>query len=345
LLGRDLAKGSEGEQACLVCYDEYSGCFGAFPQTKRDTVANVHSLQKFGGTKDTDANVHSLQKFGGTRANGKALCVVKSDTAPELTDAVKYLGWLPDPSVPNDEVHNAKLERGIRSIKEGVRAILLKSGLQHEFWPRAIEYFCTAHSFCNQAVVHPNDSDEVKTKKSTETCYEAASGEVFSGLKLPFGCLVYYKPPKHRELAAFEPRTLPGIFAGWRIDAGFVHRDIHLVLDYESLRTNAKGYGRRLQVYQSELVDPNNGNWVFPLLEANMSKLRLFSAKPSLPVLDPKEALPFEGVAPSTPARKRRAYVTLEGAIKYGKTPGCKGCERIAEGVPHTEACHERFRT
>lgn len=82
----------------------------------------------------------------------------------------------------------------------------------------------------------------------------------------------------------------------------------------------------------------------FHCFEANMSKLRLFSAKPSLPVLDPKEALPFEGVAPSTPARKRRAYVTLEGAIKYGKTPGCKG-ERIAEGVPHTEACHERFRT
>ena len=329
VLGRDLAKGSEGEQACLVCYDEYSGCFGAYPQTKRDT----------------DANVHSLQKFGGTKAHGKALCVVKSDTAVELTDAVKYLGWLPDPSVPNDEVHNAKLERGIRSIKEGVRAILLKSGLQHEFWPRAIEYFCTAHSFSNQAVIHPNDSEEVKTKKSTETCYEAASGEVFSGLKLPFGCLVYYKPPKHRELAVFEPRTLPGIFVGWRVDAGYVHKGIHLVLDYESLRTNAKGCGRPIQVYQSELVDPNDGNWVFPLYEANMSKLRLFSAKPSLPVLDPKDALPFEGVAPSTPARKRRTYVTLDRAVKYGKTPGCKGCDRIAEGVPHTEACHERFRT
>ena len=329
VLGRDLAKGSEGEQACLVCYDEYSGCFGAYPQTKRDT----------------DANVHSLQKFGGTKAHGKALCVVTSDTAVELTDAVKYLGWLPDPSVPNDEVHNAKLERGIRSIKEGVRAILLKSGLQHEFWPRAIEYFCTAHSFSNQAVIHPNDSEEVKTKKSTETCYEAASGEVFSGLKLPFGCLVYYKPPKHRELAAFEPRTLPGIFVGWRVDAGYVHKGIHLVLDYESLRTNAKGCGRPIQVYQSELVDPNDGNWIFPLYEANMSKLRLFSAKPSLPVLDPKDALPFEGVAPSTPARKRRTYVTLDRAVKYGKTPGCKGCDRIAEGVPHTEACHERFRT
>ena len=36
--------------------------------------------------------------------------------------------------------------------------------------------------------------------------------------------------------------------------------------------------------------------------------------------------------------------MTLERAIKYGKTPGCKGCERIAEGVPHSDACHERFR-
>ena len=35
--------------------------------------------------------------------------------------------------------------------------------------------------------------------------------------------------------------------------------------------------------------------------------------------------------------------MTLERAIKFGQTIGCKGCERIAEGVPHTEECHERF--
>ena len=328
ILGRDLAKGCEGEQACLIVYDEYSGVFGAFPQTKRDT----------------DANIHALQKFGGTKAHGKALCVTKSDTAPEIVDAIKFLGWLPDPSVPNDEVHNAKLERGIRTIKEGTRAILLKSGLPHEFWPRAIEYFCTAHSFTNQAAIHPNDSEEVKVRKGTETCYEAAAGETFKGLKLPFGCLVYYKPPKHRELPAFEPRTLPGIFVGWRIDAGYAHKGVHYILDYESLRTNSKGCGRPIQVYQSELVDSTKENWVFPLFEANMSKLKLFSERMSLPKIEPIDSLPFEGTAPSSLARKRRTYVTLERAIKYGKTPGCKGCEKIAEGVPHTEECHERFR-
>eukprot|EP00435_Cladocopium_sp_Y103_P060485 s1600_g22.t1 len=328
IIGRELTKGSEGEQACLVCYDEYSGCYAAYPQTQRNT----------------DQNIQALQKFGGSLAHGKALCVAKSDAAAELTEAISYLGWLPDPSVPNDEVHNAKLERGIRSIKEGVRSIMLKSRLPHQFWPRAIEYFCTAHSFSTQAPIHPNETDESKNEKSTQTCYEAATGETFTGLKLPFGVLVYYKPPKHRELPAFEPRTMPGIFVGWRMDAGFKHRGIHYVLDYESLRTNSKGCGRPIQVYQSELVDPNDGNWVFPLYEAQVAKSQLFSEKPELPPLGTRDALPFEGDAPPPVVRKRRTYVTLERAIKYGKTPGCKGCERIAEGIPHTEACHERFR-
>ena len=35
--------------------------------------------------------------------------------------------------------------------------------------------------------------------------------------------------------------------------------------------------------------------------------------------------------------------MTLERAIKFGKTAGCRGCERIAEGVPHSDECHSRF--
>ena len=111
-------------------------------------------------------NIGALQAFGGTRAHGKALCIAKTDAAAELIDAVKYLGWLPSPSVPNDPVHNAKLERSIRSIKEGARAILLKSGLDHQHWPRAVEYFCVAHAITNQAQFHPNESDEKKIEKS-----------------------------------------------------------------------------------------------------------------------------------------------------------------------------------
>ena len=73
VVGSDLTKGSEGEQACLIRYDEYSGCYQAFPQTNRTT----------------DNNIAALQKFGGTRAHGKALCCVKSDAAGELVRGCK----------------------------------------------------------------------------------------------------------------------------------------------------------------------------------------------------------------------------------------------------------------
>ncbi|CAE7029195.1 GIP [Symbiodinium natans] len=221
ILGQDLTKGSEGEQACLIAYDDYSGCYGAFPQTNRST----------------DQNVSVLRKFGGTRAHGKALCVVKSDAASELVDAVKALSWLPDPGVPHDLFHNSQLERAIR--------------------------------------------------------------------------------------------TFPGIFCGWRLDAGYKFRGVHLVLDYDSLRKDERGCGRPIQVYASELV---------------VEKLSLFKSEAAMPMLDAREALPFEKGAPEPKVRKRKTYVTLERALRFGVTLGCKGCDRIAEGVPHNDACHERFR-
>ena len=36
----------------------------------------------------------------------------------EITEAVKYLGWLPAPGIANDPLHNPKLERLFRSIKD-----------------------------------------------------------------------------------------------------------------------------------------------------------------------------------------------------------------------------------
>ena len=67
--------------------------------------------------------------------------------------------------------------------------------------------------------------------------------------------------------------------------------------------------------------------FTFPLFEAQVSKL-----------------IPFEGNAPKPLVRPRRIYVTLERAMRLGKTPGCNGCAKIAEGVPHSDECHERFK-
>ena len=78
---------------------------------------------------------------------------------------------------------------------------------------------------------------------------------------------------------------------------------------------------------------------MFPLFQAEQAKLEGSSGDL------PKIALPFdEEPAPPTPARVRKTYVTLDRAIRFGKTVGCRGCDRIAEGVRHSDVCHERFR-
>ena len=103
IMGSDLSKGSEGEQACLICFDEYSGCYQAIAQTSRAV----------------DTSVACLRKFGGTKGHGRALCSVKSDSAQELVEAVNQLDWLSEPGLPNDPYHNAKLESNIRRINKG----------------------------------------------------------------------------------------------------------------------------------------------------------------------------------------------------------------------------------
>ena len=158
ILGADLTKGAGGEQACLVCFDEFSGCIGAYSMTSRDT----------------DSNILCLQKFAGTRASPRSSCLVKTDCAQELTKAVEHLGWLSEPGIENDPYHNAKLESLIRRVKEGTRAIHLKSGLPHAFWPRSIEYFVVAHAITHPCPVHPNETPESKALKEGKTCYEVA---------------------------------------------------------------------------------------------------------------------------------------------------------------------------
>ena len=325
ILGSDLTKGAGGEQACLICLDEFSGVIGAFCMTQRSI----------------DNNIIALQKFAGSKASSRSLCQVKTDCAQELTNAVEHLGWLSDSGIENDPLHNAKLESLIRRIKEGTRAIHLKSGLPHSFWPRSIEYFCVAHAITTPCSVHPNETDEAKKLKEGKTAYEVAVGEPFVGYRIPFGALVWYKPPKHRELPAFDPRTFPGIFCGWRLDNASKFRGVHLVLDYEAIRTNKKGCDKPFQVYQTELVMPEV--FVFPLEEASNTQLALFRSDLELPTFEPREALPFEEGAPEPVKRKRRTYVTLDRVIRFGRTVGCKGCERMTEGVRHLDECHARI--
>ena len=83
--------------------------------------------------------------------------------------------------------------------------------------------------------------------------------------------------------------------------------------------------------------------FIFPLEEASNAQLSLFKPDIDLPIIDPREALPFGERPPIPEKRRRKAYITLERCIRFGKTVGCKGCDRIAEGVRHTDECHARI--
>ena len=95
------------------------------------------------------------------------------------------------------------------------------------------------------------------------------------------------------------------MFVGWRVDAGFAHRKVHLVLDYESLKTRVKGYGIPIQVYDSELVEPSDGKFIFPMYEAGVAKFNLYQPSLELPTIKDGDALAFEGEAPPVTLRKR----------------------------------------
>ena len=84
--------------------------------------------------------------------------------------------------------------------------------------------------------------------------------------------------------------------------------------------------------------------FTFPLFEAQVSKLMLFKPAAELKSFETREALPFQGNTPKPLVRPRLTYVTLERAMRLGKTPGCKGCAKIEEGIPHSDGCHERFK-
>ena len=187
----------------------------------------------------------------------------------------------------------------------------LKAGFPHALWPRSIEYFCVAWSFTTPVPVHPNDTPATIAYKEGKTCYEVANGgNAFDGHRIPLGALVYYKLANRKDLLAFQSRTFPRILCGWRIDSGFKLRGVHLVLDYEALRIDAKGCGRPTQVHGTKMAGLDTLH--FLMQEARNRKLALFRPTAHSKTLEFREILLFDRGAPEAKPRVRRTSVTLE---------------------------------
>ena len=130
-------------------------------------------------------------------------------------------------------------------MAEGVRAALLQSGLPHRFWSLASKH----HLFASAVTLSPRASDGL-------TAWERHHGEPFSGMKLPFGRLVFYRPkkPVMDSLAKFAPRTVPGIFVGWHTKPGYEFQGDYMVIALAAFRPTEADSARTFNVFRVKEV-------------------------------------------------------------------------------------------
>lgn len=197
------------EHSAQVIRDEYSGFIRAFPMFKRDTANVTGNILSFLGPAFDNPSI-----------------MVKSDQAPETMAACKQLGCTFEGTLENRFPHNSVLERDIRALQEVTRACRLQAGFDIVPGLRvhSIDYAATMLSARHIAAGH------------AETRHKLAAGFEFSGRELLLGQLVHYRvDPTQR--GKFDPSSKPGLFCGWRFDAGpksFKH--VHYVLDYQKVK-------------------------------------------------------------------------------------------------------------
>ena len=217
------------EHVVQVVRGEFSGWIRAYPLNKRDTSSVVGNILSFLGPSYDQPSI-----------------MVKSDQAVEVRAACKQLGCHFEDfegTLENRFPHNSVLERDIRTVQEIVRACHLQAGFDivAGLWVHSVDYAATTLT-AFQCV-----------SGKDQTRHQLATGKEFSGRKLLLGQLVHYHVPAAQR-GKFDPSSKPGLFAGWRYDAGpLSHKDVYYVLDYGKLKTREAGYANAISVPAEEL--------------------------------------------------------------------------------------------
>ena len=141
-----------------------------------------------------------------------------SDNAPELI---------------NISASNAVAERSIRTVLEGTRVNLLKSGLNHGFWPYAARHWCVMNN-------------NLYALDGPASPWELRFGEQSPIKCWPFGCMVnYWNGPKKKpkDELRFDPTSSAGVFIGYIVHPGFQWRTEYFVVDLKSAKADKyEGY-------------------------------------------------------------------------------------------------------
>ena len=80
-----------------------------------------------------------LKRFLGLQTTAKHAC---SDNANEIEKGLRNMGILHDTSIPHRSETNGVIERAVRRAIEGTSACLVQSGLNEEWWDRAMQCYC-----------------------------------------------------------------------------------------------------------------------------------------------------------------------------------------------------------
>jgi hypothetical protein len=135
------------------------------------------------------------------------------------------------------------------------------AGLPAAFWPYAARHFCFGLTI--------RTIDE-------KSAYKKQLGEVFPGMRIPFGCKVFFKPSplSKSQPKKFEGQALPGLFFGYKLDPGGKWSGEYLVVALDAMvkiRLHRKTPAAQLRVHvQSveEVLDVKPEDVFFPLREA-----------------------------------------------------------------------------
>ena len=217
---------ASGSTCVHTVRDEYSGLCHVVPQRERTAEANERNLRFF------IAPVDPVERT--------VLCRTDCDAA--LVNAIEATGMTPNPSLENRWPHNVRLERFHRTLKSAARAALLQAGFPCDAWDLALPYAAVALGFTQMAPLLDWEKDangaplEECVAKSRMSCYECHTGSPWTGLDAVFGQLVFYLT-RAVDLHPVDERTRPGLFIGWRLEAGMRHRDQLFVADFDGVRS------------------------------------------------------------------------------------------------------------